>query len=77
MESKLREQYDHLTFTGSVPRTFVGSLALAAVSWLPLQLLGSVDEGLNRQILGKFPLRSLKVPALHERDMGEPLIFDV
>ncbi|MCJ1265472.1 dolichyl-P-Man:Man(7)GlcNAc(2)-PP-dolichol alpha-1,6-mannosyltransferase [Lobaria immixta] len=47
VESKLRAHYDHLTFSGSVPRTFVGPLALAAVSWPGSLLLG----GLNKQIL--------------------------
>lgn len=49
VESKLRAHYDHLTFSGSVPRTFVGPLALAAVSWPGSLLL----EGLNKQILGR------------------------
>ncbi|MCJ1393508.1 dolichyl-P-Man:Man(7)GlcNAc(2)-PP-dolichol alpha-1,6-mannosyltransferase [Xylographa bjoerkii] len=39
--------YDHLSFPGSVPRTFVGSLALAGTSWPFAWLV----EGVDRQIL--------------------------
>lgn len=46
---RLREQFDHLTFSGSVPRTFVGPLALAVISYLPARFL----EGINKQILGE------------------------
>ena len=45
---RLHEQYDHLTFTGSVPRSFVGPLLLAVFSYLPAWFL----KGLNKQILG-------------------------
>lgn len=50
VERNLRDQYDHLTFTGPVPRTFVGPLALAAVAWPGAGLV----EGVNRQILGRL-----------------------
>ena len=53
--SRLREQYDHLTFTGPVPRTFAGPLVLAVVSWPGALLL----EGVNRQILGRHFLPSM------------------
>ena len=46
---KLRDQYDHLTFTGPVPRTFVGPLALAIFSW-PASLI--LHDGVDKQILG-------------------------
>ena len=52
----LRARYDHLTFSGPVPRTFVGPLAVAGVSWPVVHLV----EGVNRQILGEFLLRVVR-----------------
>lgn len=49
--ARLRGQYDHLTCPGPVPRTFVGPLAVAGVSWPVVHLV----EGVNRQILGELP----------------------
>jgi alpha-1,6-mannosyltransferase len=52
---RLRATYDHLTFSGAVPRSFVGPLALAAIS-KPLLWLGIVDfanaQTLARAVLG-------------------------
>jgi len=49
--AKLVAQYDHFSFPGAVPRTFVGALALAGVArpfiWL--------SESLDRQMLGEHP----------------------
>ncbi|KAL8705340.1 MAG: hypothetical protein Q9201_001539 [Fulgogasparrea decipioides] len=45
---QLKEQYDHLTFTGPVPRTFVGPLALAGASWPVTKILKGV---VNQQII--------------------------
>ncbi len=50
---KLRNQYDHLTFTGSVPRTFVGPLALAGASWPFIRALGDWGGVVGRQIVGR------------------------
>ena len=47
---RLQEQYDHVTFTGSVPRTFVGPLALAGASWPFTRILAHF----NQQIIGIF-----------------------
>lgn len=62
----LREHYDHLTFTGSVPRTFVGPLALAGASWPFLSLLGAGDGAEVRgqligesEVFGKGILRTI------------------
>ena len=51
IQSFLRENYDHLTFTGPVPRTFVGSVVLATLSW-PGSLL---VQGVDLQIWGVSP----------------------
>ena len=45
----LSANYDHMTFTGSVPRTFVGPLALAGAAW-PFAWLA---HGVDKQILGR------------------------
>ncbi|KAL8626063.1 hypothetical protein Q9189_008256, partial [Teloschistes chrysophthalmus] len=45
-ELQLKEHYDHLTFTGPVPRTFVGALALAGASWPLTKILGDVNQQL-------------------------------
>ncbi|KAL8677861.1 MAG: hypothetical protein Q9186_005747 [Xanthomendoza sp. 1 TL-2023] len=44
---QLKDHYDHLTFTGPVPRTFVGALGLAGASW-PLT---KMFEGVSQQII--------------------------
>ena len=43
----IKEHYDHLTFTGPVPRTFVGPVMLAGLSGL----FEAFVTGINRQIL--------------------------
>ena len=45
----LVKSYDHVTFPGSVPRTFVGPLALAGTAW-PLL---SIFDRLDKQMTGK------------------------
>ena len=48
-------QYDHVEFSGSVPRTFVGPLFLAVASWPWLQIFKQVDRQLFvRGVLGLF-----------------------
>lgn len=44
----VKERFDHVTFAGAVPRTFVGPLALAGASW-PLVWWGG---GLGGQLIG-------------------------
>ncbi|KAL8693824.1 MAG: hypothetical protein Q9218_001424 [Villophora microphyllina] len=53
--SQLKDHYDHLTFTGPVPRTFVGALALAGASWPLTRILRDVNQQLIVSIaLGKL-----------------------
>ncbi|KIX01728.1 uncharacterized protein Z518_09454 [Rhinocladiella mackenziei CBS 650.93] len=54
---RLKAQYDHMTFPGAVPRTFIGALVLATLA-KPFILYGSLDgerqQLLVRAILGLF-----------------------
>jgi len=55
ISSTIKAYYDHATFPGAVPRTFVGALALAGVS-KPLLLLsgGQYAQLIVRAVLGLF-----------------------
>lgn len=46
----LQKHYDHFVFPGSVPRTFVGALSVASVSW---PFVGWFQEPKDVQVLGK------------------------
>lgn len=48
---RLKAHYDHMTFAGAVPRTFVGSLVLAAVA-RPFVWYGALN-GEQQQFLGE------------------------
>ena len=49
------DQYDHVEFSGSVPRTFVGPLALAGASWPFIRLWKDIDrQVIVRGVLGLF-----------------------
>ena len=63
----LEAHYDHLSFPGSVPRTFLGPLALAGASWPFVWLV----EGVDRQILGADENHS---PCRAFADQEKPLV---
>jgi len=48
---KLKAQYDHMTFGGAVPRTFIGAIVLASIA-KPFAWYGSLD-GEQQQSLGE------------------------
>jgi alpha-1,6-mannosyltransferase len=45
-----KNEYDHFSFPGVVPRSFVGALVLAGASSMPVQLL---KEYVNPQVVGE------------------------
>lgn len=51
----LRANYDHVEFSGSVPRTFVGAIALTLLT-ATAQLVGATTSGFDGQVLGKGSL---------------------
>ena len=53
VDEKLRQHYDHLTFTGPVPRTFVGPVAVAGASWPFVWLSAALNCFISRQIIGE------------------------
>ncbi|OKL60229.1 hypothetical protein UA08_04853 [Talaromyces atroroseus] len=58
--SQFRSNYDHFSFPGAVPRTFIGALGLASASWPIVWLHEHVDrQFLARAILGLFNALSL------------------
>ena len=55
IQHAFKTHYDHVTFPGAVPRTFVGALMLAGISQPFIWLYGAID----RQQLGQPPTTSL------------------
>jgi len=51
--SYLTARYDHLTFPGAVPRSFVGPLLLSQVSVPFIHLFGGL---VNEQVIGPLPI---------------------
>ena len=58
----LKAQYDHMTYPGAVPRTFVGAFVLAGISkpfiWM--------NDELDRQYLGEVLVEAYVIPKISE-----------
>jgi hypothetical protein len=50
---RIKTLYDHMTFPGAVPRTFIGAMTLAAIAKPIVWFSGTVDDGLSQQMLGE------------------------
>jgi len=55
----LKTNYDHISFPGSVPRTFVGPLALAGAAWPFAWLVDGVDKQILGRPMGKYTTEPL------------------
>ena len=52
----LRTNYDHVEFPGSVPRTFIGAIALTLMT-ATVRAFGAVTTGLEGQGVGEWTFR--------------------
>lgn len=59
---KFQSDYDHFSFPGAVPRTFIGALALASASWPVVWF----QENVDRQVLGNSSYNDRISPMLIE-----------
>lgn len=60
--ARLERYYDHSTFSGAVPRSFIGPLLLAGLSQGPVALLGFQHaQFIVRAVLGMFNAACLVV----------------
>ncbi|KIW65679.1 hypothetical protein PV04_07915 [Phialophora macrospora] len=61
---RIKTLYDHMTFPGAVPRTFIGAMTLAAIAKPIVWFRGIVGDGLSQQMLVRGILGLLNAAAL-------------